>query len=280
MSSSEDAARAREEQEAAEQEAAEAAPGPPSEPEEDLGTTGATVPVAGGGSPAGGSNQLADVMLLLTQLIQAMPQQLATAVKSDRSVHIERANLEVKNFNRIKTFTNKHSEWKEWRSQFSYAVAECDASFAKTMIGIEKKDQPIDHLADLTPTQAQLSAILFNRLQSVTTSTANTMVLSADGNGCEAWRLLNKFFDPQTDQRLTRSIMDVVNFKVRGKDIQAGIIDWEQQVSALTKDHGISLDPKLTRALLMNTMPKWMSDKVMEHLDRLPLYGEVREKIH
>ena len=71
----------------------------------------------------------------------------------------------------------------------------------------------------------------------------------------------------------------MINYKVRGKDIQAGIIDWEQQVSSLTKDHGINLDPKLLRALLMNIMPKWMSDKILEHLDRLPLYGEVREKI-
>ena len=105
------------------------------------------------------------------------------------------------------------------------------------------------------------------------------MVLSADGNGCETWRLLNGFFDPQTDQRLTRSILDVVNFKVKGKDIQAGIVEWEQMVSALTKDHAITLDAKLLRAFLMNIMPKWMYDKIVEHLDRLPTYVQVREKV-
>ena len=88
-------------------------------------------------------------------------------------------------------------------------------------------------MADLTPTQGQLSAVLFNRLQAVTTGTANTMVLSAACNGCEIWRLLNGLFDPQTDQRLTR----VINFKIKGKDIQSGIIEWEQVASTLTKDH-------------------------------------------
>ena len=102
-------------------------------------------------------------------------------------------------------------------------------------------------MVDLNPTQAQLSAVLFNRLQAVTTGTANTMVLSSEGNGCEAWWLLNKFYDPQTDQRLTRSIMDVINYKIKGKDIQAGIIEWEQLVSTLTKDHSIKLDAKLLR---------------------------------
>ena len=134
--------------------------------------------------------------------------------------------------------------------------------------------------ADLNPTQSQLSAVLFNRLQAVTTGIANTMVLSAEGNGCEAWRLLNGFFDPQTDQRLTRSILDVINFKIKGKDIQSGVIEWEQLVSTLTKDHSITLDAKLLRAFLMNIMPKWMCDKIVEHLDRLPTYVEVRGKGH
>ena len=141
-----------------------------------------------------------------------------------------------------------------------------------------KGDKPI-LMVDLNPTHAQLSAVLFNRLQAVTTSTANTMVLSADGNGCEAWRLLNHYYNPQTDQRLTKSIMDVINFKITGKEIQGGIIEWEQLVSSLTKDHAIKLDPKLLRAFLMNILPKWMYGKVLEHLDRLPTYAEVREKV-
>ena len=198
----EDEIRAREEQEAA-----EGAPAPSSEPEDDSGTAGAEGSTAGGGIPTGSSNSLADVMLLLTKLIQTMPAQLATAVNAEKFTHVDKAKLDIKNFTRIKTFTNKHTEWKEWRNQFSYAVAECDASFAKTLTGMEKNEQPINALSDLNPTQAQLSAILFNRLQAVTTSTANTMVMSTEGNGCEAWRLLNKFFDPQTDQRLTKSIM-------------------------------------------------------------------------
>ena len=145
--------------------------------------------------------------------------------------------------------------------------------------GHGKKTTAIDPLADLTPTQKQLSAVLFNRLQAVTTGTANTMVLSAEGNGCEAWRLLNGFFDPQTDQRLLRAILDVVNYKIKGKDIQGGLVEWEQLVSTLTKDHSIVLDPKLLRAFLTNILPSWMYSKIIEHLDRLPTYVDIREKV-
>ena len=87
-----------------------------------------------------------------------------------------------------------------------------------------------------------------------------------------------KLLIPQTDQRLTKAIMDVANYKIKGKDIQGGIIEWEQLVHSLTTDHQISLDAKLLRAFLMNILPKWMGDKVMEHLDRLLTYHEVRGK--
>ena len=191
---------------------------------------------ASGVPPAAGlgSTSLEGVMQLLTQLISQMPANIAAAVKVDKPFnHLDNAKLDVRNFVRIKTFTNKHNEFREWKSQFAYAVAECDSVFASTLAGFEKAEKPIDS-KDMTPTQAQLSSVLFNRLQAVTTGTANTMVLSAEGNGCEAWRLLNKFFDPQTDQRLTRSIMDVINYKIKSKDIQSGIIEWEQLVSSLT----------------------------------------------
>ena len=138
----------------------------------------------GGGDPADGMQQM---MKLLTQLVKSMPETMAAAIKADKPAsHLDNAKLDIRNFQRIKTFSNKHSEWREWKNQFVYAVAECDNAFAATNSGLEKQVTAIDPKADLTPTQNQLSAVLFNRLQAVTTGTANTMVLSADGNGCEA----------------------------------------------------------------------------------------------
>ena len=29
----------------------------------------------------------------------------------------------------------------------------------------------------------------------------------------------------------------------------------------------------------MNILPKWMYDKILKHLDRLPTYAEVRERV-
>ena len=115
-------------------------------------------------SGAAPSGSLTDVMLLLTRLIQTMPANIAAAVKVDKTSHFDNAKLDVRNFVRIKTFTNKHNEFREWKSQFAYAVAECDNVFASTLSGLEKAEKPIDAKADLTPTQAQLSSVLFNRL--------------------------------------------------------------------------------------------------------------------
>ena len=109
---------------------------------------------------------LKQVMALLAQLIQNMPANIAAAVKKDEkpssSSHFDNVKLDVRNFSRIKTFTNKHETWKEWKNQFWWALQECDHSFADYLSGLEKKVDPIDHLSDFTPTHVQLSATLFN----------------------------------------------------------------------------------------------------------------------
>ena len=142
----------------------------------------------GGVVPSGGS--LEGVMLLMKQLIESMPANIAASVKvvshtatwTMRSWMSAISNASIPSA--ISTVT-----WKEWKNQFAYAVAECDIAFAATMAKMEKQDKSVDPMSDLTVTQNQLSAVLFNRLQSVTTGTASTMVLSAEGNGCEGWRL-------------------------------------------------------------------------------------------
>ena len=194
------------------------------------------------GLPA--ADPMAQMMQMLTALIAGMPASIAAAVNTRPSSQSENVKLDVRNFSRIKTFVNKQDAWKEWKNQFVYVIYECDNSFGDFLSGLEKQKDPVDGLTDLTPVQNQLSAVLFNRLQSVTTGTANAMVMSALGNGCEAWRLLNKAFDPQTDGRLTKAIMDVINYKIKG-DVQGGIIEWEQLTNALATDHGVKLDSRL-----------------------------------
>ena len=77
-------------------------------------------------------------MQLLTTLIAQMPANIAAAVKVDKpSTHLDNAKLDHRNFTRIQNFTNKHSDWREWKNRFIYAVAECDNSFATTLTGLE-----------------------------------------------------------------------------------------------------------------------------------------------
>ena len=48
---------------------------------------------------------------------------------------------------------------------------------------------------------------------------------------------------------------------------------------ALERDHQEVLSPKIKRALLMNVLPSSVQTRVMEHLDRLKTYKEVRDKV-
>ena len=57
-----------------------------------------------------------------------------------------------------------------------------------------------------------------------------------DYNGLEAWRLLAKQFDPKTDARLTHLVMNIIGHKIKGKNIQAGLITWESWLLQLQRD--------------------------------------------
>ena len=74
-------------------------------------------------------------------------------------------------------------------------------------------------------------------------------------------------------------ILAIFGYKIKGKDVQAGLAQWESQILALERDHKEELSPKIRRALLMNVLPTWMQNRIMEHLDRLKTYVEVREKV-
>ena len=120
---------------------------------------------------------------------------------------------------------------------FASAVRESDKKFAGYLWTIEKKlDEEVDEV-NLSPTYTQLSAALYSRLIGDTSKEAFRIVEMTAGNGCEAWCLLNKRYDPQTDARLTSLILAIVGYKIKGKDVQAGLVQWESQVLALEHEH-------------------------------------------
>ena len=87
--------------------AAASMPAPSSEPEQQIG-------VSSGPPSAGEPASLAQVMTLLSQFIQNTPANIAAAVKVDKpSSHLDNAKLDNRNLARIKTFINKHSDWRD-----------------------------------------------------------------------------------------------------------------------------------------------------------------------
>ena len=125
-----------------------------------------------------------------------------------------------------------------------------------------------------------MSAVLYSRLTGLTSGEAFSIVQMHEGHGVEGWRLLNRRFDPKTDSRLTTLILSLFTFKVKSKDILAGLAQWESKILILERDYkDCALQPKMKRALLMHILPEGMKARVMEHLDRLDTYQKVREKI-
>ena len=159
-----------------------------------------------------------------------MMMQTFTAAKKE---NLANARLDERSFRRIKEFANRREDWKEWEMHVASAVRECDTSFADYMWTLEKMEDEEVGIIQLGPTYTQLSAALYSRLIGVTTKEAFRIVEMIAGSVCEAWRLLSRRYDPQTDARLTSLIQAIVGHKIKGKDVQAGLVQWESQVLAL-----------------------------------------------
>ena len=133
---------------------------------------------------------------------------------------------------------------------------------------------------DLTLTQQQLSATLQSRLITVTGKEAFAIVSAAEGQGVEAWRQLSQRFDPQTDARFALLLIALVSFKIgKTQDVQSGLVRWETMLLALERGHNEKFSPKIRRALLLNILPTALQPRLLEHLESLVDYAQVREKV-
>ena len=121
-----------------------------------------------------------------------------------RNGHMANVRLDERAFRRLEKFSNKKSDWKEWRTQLLFAIRECDATFATALVNYERSEEPVQNSL-LTPTQQQLSATLQARLVSVTAKEAFAIVDAAQDEGIEAWRQLVKRFAPRRTEPLRRS---------------------------------------------------------------------------
>ena len=248
----------------------------------------AAVPPGGGltptdtGAAQGPAPSVADLMLYLqaqNESIKSMIQMMALDKKQPEKDHLANCKLDEKYFRSVGKFDNNRSSWKEWRRHFLNAIRECDVGWTTVVEVNETSQEPID-IVPLDPTQTQLATNMYNRLIACTSGLAFQIVESvSDYNGLEAWRLLAKQFDPKTDARLTNLVMSIIGHKIKGKNVQAGLITWEGWLLQLQRDHHEDLSEKLKRAFLMNVLPTALQGRVMEHLDRLKTYKEVREKV-
>ena len=194
--------------------------------------------------------------------------------------HLANVKLDKRSFEKVDKFTNKQGGWKEWRPHLLAAVRDCDVSFADQLEIFERQDEVVKKL-DLNPTLRQLSATLHGRLISVTQKEAWTIATSCNGEGIEAWRQLAQRFDPQTDAIFANLVRGLIGFRIadKGQDVQTEMVKWEAMLSAMERDHSENFSPKMRRCLLLSILPKWLREKILEHVDRLENYGQLRAQI-
>lgn len=235
------------------------------------------------GAPEQAAPSVAQLLMFITQQnarmesMMAMMQHDRPEVKAERLANVR---LDERHFRNVPKYSKPRSSWKEWKRQFMAPVRECDVDFGDFVWEFEGREEPTDHIRKFNLTQNQFSTNMYKRLIALTTGTAFQIMESVPHfNGIEAWRLMIFQYDPKTDARLTYLVLSIIGHKIKGEDVQVGLVLWKAQLLALERDHQETLSPKIKRAFLMNVLPTGIQTRVMEHLDRLKTYREVREKV-
>ena len=137
----------------------------------------------GNGQGSAEAMTIQQLMVYLTHQNQVMTNMMAMLqhdrpeVKAEKN-HLANVKLDERNFRSVSKFNNLRSGWREWKRQFMAAVRECDVDFADFTWAFEQREEPVDHILEFNPTQAQLAVNLHNRLIAATTGTAFQIVES------------------------------------------------------------------------------------------------------
>ena len=75
-------------------------------------------------------------------------------------------------------------------------------------------------------------------------------------------------------------LISLVSFKIgKGQGVPSELARWETMLLSLERDHAEKLSPKIRRGLLLNILLSSLQPRILEHLNRLVDYAQVREKV-
>jgi hypothetical protein len=243
---------------------------------------------------AHGQAALLQPLSQLPNLIQALVD--ATQRKEDKPLLL----VDNKGIGKPFTYDNSEGKFRAWaakaedftvgvfgevfRRVLEWAVDQ-DEIITKDMVEAAWGDED-DHEGDYLPHHEHCNSQLFSALRALTDGESFDIVNNVKaGNGLEAWRKLNKRFDPSTGGRrlnLLKAIMSPGKSKM--EDLGSCLEKWEEQVGRYQKKK----DSDGNRAVVSNDMKmaaleQLVPDELEKHLllnrARLKSYDAMREEV-
>ena len=194
--------------------------------------------------------------------------------------------LNERRFREFGAFDGKEAEWTEFALKFTARVKEADGKIHEAMKWAETHPGEITQ-KEIDETIGRVEGnrcaiAIYNRLIHHLKGPALTLhQTAADENGLEVWRLLAKRFSSKTPMRgieIMRKI--VLPGKIKGnEDIQTKIHQWENNVSALYRDHKEKVSDIMKIGIMINMMPEDLQEHVLQRTDHIREYKAVTEKM-
>ncbi|CAK0855964.1 unnamed protein product [Prorocentrum cordatum] len=249
--------------------------------------------------------QLQAQVLQLTQQLQAVQQGaaqqggMADAVAAIRELARAQADrsrptlVDTRGLGRPKVFSNKEDDFQNWsqkvESFFSGVFPEAERllEWSADQGGEVELDAVRDEFGELQDDPErrveQLEAIthqLFTALIQLTEGESLNIVKNSKKNPYEAWRRLQKRFDPATGGRKRNLLRTILNpGRCRIDDLQASIERWENYVSRYEKKVNHAMDDELKLAGFEALVPEELEKHLIMNANRLQTYDQARLEV-
>jgi len=171
---------------------------------------------------------------------------------------------------RCPQFTGKAETWGDFAFRFKRAAK---IQSPKVFDMLEAASCSEAELADNHPLidaeNAAESATLYDLLcQHVEGEGLMVLKANVKCEGLHCWNMLYNRYNPASFSRGLQLLTNIVNpGKIKEyKDVESGIVLWEEKVALLEKQFDEKLQPKLKTAILLNAMPSGVQEHVYQHM--------------
>lgn len=193
--------------------------------------------------------------------------------------------VDTKIVKNIQTFSGKKRDWRSWSHKFANFLALVEPKVARAALDYAREqEEEISQEDVIDQGWLEFSSALYSTLvQYMSPGTAENLVKNTKpaGHGLEAWRRLNDWYDPASDNKRVSALNKLLSVKedLLENQILENIEGWEDKLSEYEGKFDTELDDALKQSILLRLVSGVAALKMHLELRNFATYAAMKAEV-